>query len=136
VYQPDQVRRLLRPGRVDCVDINPLVIGYGRNVCDSIYEMNIATNFLEPEPGWDLIIATNVLLYLDDTELLLALNHSRHMLNPGGLLLHNDARFEVNVFGKACGIPVIRFGEVVLDGERKPPLTDRYVLHEASIPRL
>jgi hypothetical protein len=58
------------------------------------------------------------------------------MLNPGGLFLHNDARFQVSLFGKASGLPVIRFGEIVLDDARKPPPTDRYVLHEAAVPGL
>jgi hypothetical protein len=96
--------------------------------------MNIATGFLDSPPGWDLIIATNVLLYLDDAELLLAMNNVRRMLNPGGIFLHNDARFQASLFGKACGLPVIRFDEIVLDGNRRPPLTDRYVLHARGLP--
>jgi hypothetical protein len=136
VYQPDQVRHLLQPDRVDCVDINPLVISYARSACASIYRMNIATGSLDPSPGWDLIVATNVLLYLDDAELLLAMNNVRHMLNPNGIFLHNDARYQVDVFGKACGLPVVQFGEIVLDDKRKPPLTDRYVLHEPGVPRI
>jgi hypothetical protein len=136
VYQPRQVRQLLRPERLDCADINPLVISYAKSACDFSYQMNIATALPEPSAHWDLIIATNVLLYLDDTELLLAMNNLRQMLNPGGMFLHNDARFQVSLFGKACGLPAIQFGDIVLDGERKPPLTDRYVLHETGTPRL
>jgi hypothetical protein len=134
IYQPGQVRELLKPDRVDCVDVNPLVISYAKGVCDSSYEMNIATGFLDSPPGCDLIIATNVLLYLDDAELLLAMNNVRRMLNPGGIFLHNDARFQASLFGKACGLPVIRFDEIVLDGNRRPPLTDRYVLHARGLP--
>jgi hypothetical protein len=136
VYQPGQLRQLLHPDRVDCLDVNPLVVGYARGVCDSVYSMNIATGFQETEPGWDLIVATNVLLYLDDQELFLAMGNLRRMLGRSGLLLHNDARFQTNVFGKAFGLPVIRFDEIVLDGNRRPPLTDRYVLHEVSPPKL
>jgi SAM-dependent methyltransferase len=129
VYQPVQVRLLFRPDAVDCVDVNPLVIAYAKSECSSVYRLNIATGFVDGAEPWDLIIATNVLLYLDDRELLLAMANVRRMLKPGGEFLHNDGRFAVSVFGKACGMPVEKFGSVVLDGQRRPPLTDRYVLH-------
>ncbi len=112
IYQPGQVRQLLQPDQVDCADINPLVISYAEGVCNSSYQMNIATGIPEPSPRWDLIIATNVLLYLDDTELLLAINNVRHMLNPGGIFLHNDGRFQTNLFGKGMRVasnPVRRY---------------------------
>jgi hypothetical protein len=136
VYQPGQVRQLLHPDTVDCADINALVIAYTKGVCDASYQLNIATGLPDASPHWDLIIATNVLLYLDDAELLLAMNNIRHMLNPGGMFLHNDARFQANLFGKACGLPAIQFSDIVLDANRKPPLTDRYVLHELAVPKL
>ncbi len=126
MYQPAQVKALFQPERVDCADINPLVLSYARAECGSVYQVNIATGFVDA--SYDLIIATNVLLYLDDRELLLAMSNIRRMLSPGGIFLHNDARFAANVFGKACGLPVIRFENVDL----APPLTDRYVLHRAS----
>jgi hypothetical protein len=136
IHQPGQVRQLLQPEQVDCADVNPLVISYAKGVCNLTYQTNIATGIPEPSPHWDLIVATNVLLYLDDTELLLTINNVRHMLNPGGIFLHNDGRFQVNLFGKACGLPAIQFGDIVLDGDRNPPLTDRYVLHELALPGL
>jgi len=132
VYQPAQVKRLFGLDQVDCVDVNPLVIGYAKGECGAIYRMNIATGFVEAPTQWDLIIATNVLLYLDDRELMLAMNNVRRMLKPGGIFLHNDARFAVEVFGKACGLPVIRFESVTLDPKRKPPLMDRYILHRST----
>jgi SAM-dependent methyltransferase len=136
VYQPAQVLQLLRPDRVDCVDINPLVIAYAKSTCGSAYQLNIATGFLDSSPAWDLIIATNILLYLDDRELLLAMNNVRHMLNPGGIFLHNDARFSAALFGKVCGLQVIHFGDITVDAQHSPPLTDRYVIHEVAVPSL
>jgi SAM-dependent methyltransferase len=136
VYQPDQVTRLLRPQRVDCADVNPLVVAYAQSACASVYQMNIATRFLDASPAWDLIIATNVLLYLDDRELLLAMNNIRRMLNPDGILIHNDARFAAQLFGKASGLPAIQFGAISLDANRTPPLIDRYVIHQAGAPSL
>src|SRR5207244_2448165 len=41
---------------------------------------------------FDLVIATNVFPYLDDTNLTLALANIAAMLAPGGVLLHNEAR--------------------------------------------
>lgn len=130
VYQPAAVRALLAPALVDCADINPRVLAFARDTCGSVYQMNIATGTIASPAGWDLIIATNVLLYLDDRELFLALNNIRRMLNPRGLLLHNDARFSAKLFGEANSLPAVYFGEVELDSHRVPPLTDRYVLHE------
>lgn len=136
VYQPAQVIQLLHPERVDCADVNPLVVAYARTACASVYEVNIATRFLDASPAWDLIIATNVLLYLDDRELLLAMSNIRRMLNSDGILVHNDARFSAELFGKACGLPAIQFGAITLDAQRKPPLTDRYVVHQVAPPSL
>ncbi len=136
VYQPAQVIQLLHPERVDCADVNPLVIAYARSACAAAYEVNIATHYIDASPAWDLIIATNVLLYLDDRELLLALNNLRRMLNPSGIFVHNDARFSAGLFGKASGLPAIHFGEIILDGRRTPPLIDRYVIHQVAPPSL
>jgi SAM-dependent methyltransferase len=136
VYQPGQVIQLLHPERVDCADVNPLVVAYARTACASAYEMNLATRFLDASPGWDLVIATNVLLYLDDRELLLAMNNVRRMLNPGGIFIHNDTRFSAELFGKACGLPAIHFGAITLDAQRTPPLTDHYVIHQVAPPAL
>jgi hypothetical protein len=130
IYQPAQVKALFQLESVDCADINPLVIFYAKTECGAVYQMNIATGFADAK--YDLIIATNILLYLDDRELLLAMTNIRHMLNPNGVFLHNDARFAVNVFGKACGMPVIRFENIDLDPKHTPPITDRYVLHRAG----
>jgi hypothetical protein len=128
VYQPAEIARLLDPENVDCADINPRVLLFAKSSCRAAYQMNIATRTIAGS-GYDLIIATNILLYLDDRELLLALNNIRAMLKPGGILLHNDNRFAAQLFGKACALPVIHFGEVTLDSRRNPPLTDRFVLH-------
>jgi hypothetical protein len=132
VYQPRAVRELIGAAKVDCADINPRVLSFAQSTCDATFEMNIATGTIGGAEKWDLIIATNVLLYLDDRELLLAFNNIRMMLNPGGIFLHNDGRFSANLFGKACGLPVIHFAEVELDKHRIPPLTDRFVLHAAD----
>jgi hypothetical protein len=134
MYQPAQVLELLRPERVDCADVNPLVVAYARTACASAYQINVATRSIDA--SWDLIVATNILLYLDDRELVLAMSNIRRMLNTGGIFVHNDARFSVQLFGKASGLPAIQFGSITLDSNRKPPLLDRYVIHQTAPPAL
>ena len=46
---------------------------------------------LPPQQGFDLIIATNVFLYYDIFEQLLALANAQDMLRPGGFLLSNNS---------------------------------------------
>ena len=122
--------------KIDCADINPRVLTYARSTCDGTYKLNVITGRLKTLPGYDLIIATNVLLYLNQPELLLAMNNIRLMLKPGGVFLHNDARFEAKLFGKASGLPAIQFAEVSVDPHHNPPLIDRFVVHLPAPPRL
>lgn len=60
--------------------------------------MNIVLERLEPVPPdepFDLIVATNVLLYYDVFEQSLAAANIAKMLRPGGLLLTNNRIFEL-----------------------------------------
>ena len=41
---------------------------------------------------FDLVVATNILPYFDDGELMLAMTNIAAMLAPGGVFLHNEAR--------------------------------------------
>jgi hypothetical protein len=78
--------------------------------------------------GFDLVLASNVLLYYDTFEQTLALGSIAAMLRPGGALLTNDAVLELTEIPLRSGgyIPVI-FSDRPGDGERmvwylKPPL--------------
>jgi hypothetical protein len=53
--------------------------------------LDIVTARLEG-PAFDLIIATNILPYFDDVELMLAMSNVNQMLVPGGVFLHNEPR--------------------------------------------
>lgn len=77
-----------------------------------------------------LIVATNILLYCDDRELLLALINLRRVLAPGGILLHNETHDAVTRYGEALGMPVIHARLVPLSRTRE--VYDTAVLHEAS----
>ncbi len=61
------------------------------------FDLNIVAQRMEaPEPErFDLIIATNILVYYDTFEQSLAMNNIEHMLKPGGILLSNNALLEL-----------------------------------------
>ena len=116
VYQPQVLRKELQASGlaakdllVDCVDINPRVLRCSASACSVAAQLNVVTD--RPREGWtryDLIIATNVLLYMDDRELLLAFHNIRSMLSTNGAFIHNDGRFEIQLFGKAAGLSPVR----------------------------
>jgi SAM-dependent methyltransferase len=133
-YQPRLVRELAKGATVDCVDINPRVVSASRNECHSSERLDITVE--SSDRRYDLIIATNLLLYLNDAELLLALQNVKRMLGPGGVFVHNDGRFQAGLFGKAVGLPLRFFEKVTLDATRHPALIDHLVIHELTAPRL
>lgn len=90
--------------------------------------LNIVTGRLAER--FDLIVATNMLLYLEDKELALALANIRHMLRPGGLLIHNEQRPEAEAFARVLGMPVIDARMVRLSAKRR--LYDAAVVHRAA----
>ena len=53
--------------------------------------LDIVTERLDGKP-FDLVIATNILPYFDDGELMLAMTNVAAMLAPGGVFLHNEGR--------------------------------------------
>jgi hypothetical protein len=78
----------------------------------------------------DLVVITNVLPYLDDRELTMALANIAAMLAPGGTLLHNEARAEVGAITSALGLPLVQSRTAVLATLREaPPLYDSVFIH-------
>ena len=68
---------------------------------------------------FDLVIATNILVYYDRFHQTLALSSIASMLRPGGLLLTNDAVAELpEIPMRATGSLAVPFSERVGDGER------------------
>jgi len=57
------------------------------------YDMNVVTQTMDiPEgQGFDLVVATNVLVYYDLFQQALAMGSIAHMMNPGGIFLANHA---------------------------------------------
>lgn len=65
-------------------------------------QRNIVTE--APISGYDLVIATNVLLYYEGPELTVAINNIAQSLKPGGYFLHNDLRPELDGATQAAGL--------------------------------
>jgi chemotaxis methyl-accepting protein methylase len=63
-----------------------------------VLNVNIVTDRLDAEP-FDLVIATNVLIYYDVLEQALALSNVEAMLKPGGFLLANFSAPELSSVG-------------------------------------
>lgn len=78
--------------KVRAVQIRPQVV-----TLISSEDLNIVLQRLSLPPGesFDLMIATNILVYYDVFEQSLALMNVEHMLRPGGFLLSNNALLEL-----------------------------------------
>jgi hypothetical protein len=92
--------------------------------------LDIVTDRLA-DPGFDLIVATNILPYFDDSELMLAMANVATMLAPGGVFLHNEARPLLGDITAALGLPFQQSRSAVIatvSGARAP-LFDSVFLH-------
>jgi hypothetical protein len=78
--------------KVRAVSIRPAVVSLIRS-----FDLDIVLQHLKmsEDGGFDLIIATNILVYYDTFEQSLALANIEKMLRPGGLLLSNNALLEL-----------------------------------------
>jgi SAM-dependent methyltransferase len=94
-------------------------------------EASIVSERLElPERDrFDLVLATNVLLYYDTFEQTLALGSIAAMLRPGGVLLTNDAVLEVPE------IPLGSAGYVTVVFSKRPGDGERMVWYVKPVPR-
>jgi hypothetical protein len=85
-------------------------------------------------PTFDLVIATNILPYFDDVELMLALGNIASMLAPGGVFLHNEPRPLVGDVTAAIGLPFEQSRQAVIATVRNAPgpLVDSVWLHRKN----
>jgi hypothetical protein len=92
--------------------------------------LDIVTERLD-DPGFDLIVATNILPYFDDVQLMLAMSNVAAMLAPGGVFLHNEAREVLGDITTAVGLPFEQSRHVVIASVRgaAAPLYDSVWLH-------
>ena len=92
--------------------------------------LDIVTERLGGQP-FDLVIATNILPYFDDGELMLALSNIAAMLAPGGVFLHNEARPLVGDTTAALGLPFQQSRHGTIATVRgAPPLGDSVWIHK------
>lgn len=145
-HQQQALARLFPKAEVTLADVRPEVLTHL-----SAQAIDITTQTLAGE--FDVVIATNLLLYFDLPQLLTAMVACGKALRPGGHLLHNDQRFAAKHFGQLTGLPAKRFVPVELasasgreatsgakgDGasgsrplgtRRRPQQMDRIVLHQ------
>lgn len=96
-------------------------------------EANIALD-LPSHAAYDLIVATNVLAYLDETGVRLALHAIRRALLPGGVLLHNDRRTALFTEAGADGLPVQQLRSVTFTQPiaGRPAAYDLVVIHQRA----
>jgi SAM-dependent methyltransferase len=92
--------------------------------------LDIVTEHLEA-PAFDLVIATNILPYFDDGELMLALANIAAMLAPGGVFVHNEPRSLVGDVTEALGLPFEHSRHAIIATVRgaPAPLGDSVFLH-------
>lgn len=96
--------------------------------------MNILTERYDPSPGYDLVVATNILVYFNEQECGLALANICSMLRPGGYLVHNEIRPEIEKIGLALGLIPVQARTIQLSaatGAGKP-LFDSFVIQRRN----
>ena len=97
----------------------------------AVRRLNVITERYDPPPRYDLIVATNVLVYFGRTELVLALDNIRSMLTPGGYLIHNELRPEVEEISTKLDFGPLQ-GRTIRIGAA-PALFDSFVIHRKPV---
>ena len=95
-------------------------------------KLNVITERYDPPATYDLVIATNVLVYFNDKELLLALANLHSMLREGGYLVHNELRREVDEASGALGFAPVQARTIRLSQGAGQPLFDSLVIHKKA----
>ncbi len=90
-------------------------------------KLNIITQRLDAK--YDLVIATNVLLYFDDVELLLSMANIESMLRPGGYFVHNELRGVIDGDADAVGLAPVHARTVKIGEGTKAPLYDAFAIY-------
>ena len=95
--------------------------------------LDVVTERLDEAP-FDLVIATNILPYFDDAELMLAMSNIAAMLAPGGVFLHNEARPMIQSVASALGLPFEQSRQAIIATVRgaAAPLGDSVWLHRKT----
>jgi SAM-dependent methyltransferase len=78
---------------------------------------------------YDLVIATNVLLYFNDAEALLAIANIGRMTRPGGYFIHNELRPVIDRYAAAAGLAGLQARTVKIGEGAKAPLYDAFAVY-------
>jgi hypothetical protein len=95
-------------------------------------EMNIVTERYDPSPEYDLVVATNVLVYFSDEELRLALANICSMLRPGGYLVHNELRPQLESLSGELSLAPVQARSIQISAGTGRPLLDAFVIHRRA----
>jgi SAM-dependent methyltransferase len=95
----------------------------------SAQELNIITERVQPAEQYDLVVATNVLVYFNSAELALALANIHAMLRPGGWFVHNESRAELERYARTLDLPAVETKMVPLLQDGQGAATDVFVIH-------
>jgi hypothetical protein len=99
----------------------------------SAESLDIVTERLQGSP-FDLVIATNILPYFDDLELMLSMSNVAAMLGPGGVFMHNEPRPLLGEITDALGLRFEQARQATIATVRgAPPLADSVFLHRKSL---
>jgi SAM-dependent methyltransferase len=93
-----------------------------------VVQSNVVTQRVKGT-AFDLVVATNVLLYFGEQELALAIANIASMLRPGGYFIHNETRPSLERAARECGMPPIQGRTVEIARGAKSPLLDVAVIH-------
>jgi len=96
-------------------------------------EMNILTERYDPSPGYDLVVATNILVYFNQQELRLALANICSTLRPGGYLVHNELRPEVESIARELNLAPVQARTIQMSAGAGKPLLDGIVIHRRAV---
>jgi len=99
----------------------------------SAEQLDIVTERLTSAP-FDVIIATNILPYFDDTQLMLAMSNVAAMLAPDGIFMHNEPRPVLGDITEAVGLQFEQLRRVTIASvSNGAPLTDVVMLHRKKV---
>ncbi len=91
---------------------------------------NIVTERYDPSPGYDLVVATNILTYFRiEDELPLALANLAAMMSPGAALLHNELTLLESDLFTFVGLPVEQVRTLLIARNNANPFYDGVVIH-------
>jgi hypothetical protein len=95
----------------------------------SAEKLNVITGRpVDSTASYDLAVATNVLLYFNDAELVLALSNISSLLANGGYLLHNEVRPAMETYAQAAGLTLVENRTLRVAMGAKAPLYDAFSL--------